>query len=140
MIKCPQNISITEERADLSSVDVASKIFGYQRLPPFPPLNIDFRDQQNPYLLGTARTGDRVQSFMQEHTDEITALAVSPCSKWVATGETGANPKARHYLIELATVTSNAILTLVGCLHDRISSNRGRSFTLTNHHELPSLL
>ncbi|CAM9399079.1 unnamed protein product [Ascophyllum nodosum] len=37
--------------------------------------------------------GDRVQSFMQEHTDEITALAVSPCGKWVATGETGANPK-----------------------------------------------
>lgn len=30
---------------------------------------------------------------MQEHTDEITALAVSPCGKWVATGEAGAQPK-----------------------------------------------
>ena len=40
-------------------------------------------------------SGDRVQSFMQEHTDDITALAVTPCGKWVATGETGANPKVR---------------------------------------------
>lgn len=44
---------------------------------------------------GAEAEGDRVQSFMQEHTDEITALAVSPCGKWVATGEAGAHPKVR---------------------------------------------
>lgn len=32
---------------------------------------------------------------MQEHTDDITALAVSPCGQWVATGEAGPNPKVR---------------------------------------------
>lgn len=45
---------------------------------------------------GAEAEGDRVQSFMQEHTDEITALAVSPCGKWVATGEAGAHPKVSH--------------------------------------------
>ena len=47
---------------------------------------------------GAEVEGDRVQSFMQEHTDEITALAVSPCGKWVATGEAGAHPKVRKGL------------------------------------------
>lgn len=42
---------------------------------------------------GAEVEGERVQSFMQEHTDEITSLAVSPCGKWVATGEAGAHPK-----------------------------------------------
>lgn len=42
---------------------------------------------------GAEVEGDRVQSFMQEHTDEITALAVSPCGKWVASGEAGTRPK-----------------------------------------------
>lgn len=46
---------------------------------------------------GVEAEGDRVQSFMQEHTDEITTLAVSPCGKWVGTGEAGANPKVKTY-------------------------------------------
>lgn len=48
---------------------------------------------------GAEVEGDRVQSFMQEHTDEITALAVSPCGKWVATGEAGEHPKVNQMTI-----------------------------------------
>lgn len=36
---------------------------------------------------------------MQEHTDDITALAVSPCGNWVATGEAGAAPKVSVYVL-----------------------------------------
>lgn len=43
---------------------------------------------------------------MQEHTDEITALAVSPCGKWIATGETGANPKVPYATVNLAGFAS----------------------------------
>ena len=53
---------------------------------------------QNTVVDVTHGSGDRVQSFMQEHTDDITALAVTPCRKWVATGEAGANPKVRMYI------------------------------------------
>lgn len=50
--------------------------------------------------------GDRVQSFMQEHTDDITSLAVSPCGKWVASGEAGANPKVQCKARKFPMVTA----------------------------------
>lgn len=50
--------------------------------------------------------GDRVQSFMQEHSDEISALAVSPCGKWVASGEAGANPKVQFKARPFPMVTA----------------------------------
>ncbi|CAM9609602.1 unnamed protein product [Scytosiphon promiscuus] len=49
---------------------------------------------------------------MQEHTDEITALAVSPCGKWVATGEVGAHPK-----VIVWNGTTKKIKTMVAGFH-----------------------
>ncbi|CAM9107723.1 unnamed protein product, partial [Hapterophycus canaliculatus] len=61
---------------------------------------------------GAVVEGDRVQSFMQEHTDEITALAVSPCGKWVATGEVGAHPK-----VVVWNGTTKQIKTMIAGFH-----------------------
>lgn len=61
---------------------------------------------------GAEVEGDRVQSFMLEHTDEITALAVSPCGKWVATGEAGAHPKVST---GASPVHMQRYLSLGGC-------------------------
>ncbi|CAM9962983.1 unnamed protein product [Sphacelaria rigidula] len=43
---------------------------------------------------------------MQEHTDDITALAVSPCGNWVATGEAGANPKVRWRMTMVRSISN----------------------------------